>query len=124
MFGLFHTYRVFRAISILFIGIFFSLSANAHTDLHHSIPKANSELKSSPENLELGFAKKVRLLQLELSNSQNKSVDFNFKASSEAGEIFTYELPALENGVYTVDWSILGGDGHRISKSFNFTVNK
>lgn len=118
-----HSIQIFirRALPLL-ICLAFPFSVSAHTELHHSVPKANAELPTSPEILELGFAKKVRLLKLNLFGSEKNKIDFNFQAAKQVNDVFTYDLPGLEQGKYRVEWSILGGDGHRISKEFSFTV--
>lgn len=113
--------RQFLAL-IICLGIPFTVAA--HTTLHHSVPKANTELVSSPKTLELGFAKNVRLLRLNLFGPENNQIDFDFQAAKQVDKTFTYALPELEQGEYKVEWSILGGDGHRISKEFSFTVKE
>lgn len=119
------SFKVFiRQFLALIICLGISLTVAAHTTLHHSVPKANTELVSSPKTLELGFAKNVRLLKLNLFGPENSKVDFDFEAAKQVDKTFTYALPDLEQGEYRVEWSILGGDGHRISKEFSFTVKK
>jgi len=113
-----------RQLLPLLICLGMPFTVAAHTTLHHSVPKENSELASSPKTLELGFAKKVRLLRLNLFGPEDNKIDFDFQVSKQVSTTFTYALPNLEQGQYRVEWSVLGGDGHKISKEFSFTVNK
>tara|TARA_R110002072_G_scaffold142853_1_gene288497 strand:- start:69067 stop:69501 length:435 start_codon:yes stop_codon:yes gene_type:complete len=100
----------------------FAGHAAAHTALTASVP-ANGSTVSSAEKLTLNFGGPVRLLRLTLVHGASHQMDIGFEAVATQQTEFSYELPALMNGAHTVNWTIIGADGHTISESFGFTVD-
>ena len=77
----------------------------------------------SPERLTLTFSGDVRLAKVTMKDSANQSVDFEFKPSTSASSNFSWDLPNLNAGRYSVNWVVLGGDGHKMSGDFNFMLH-
>ncbi|PAJ71888.1 copper resistance protein CopC [Pseudoalteromonas sp. NBT06-2] len=109
------------AITLLSLALTFS--ASAHVSLKQSTPKSDAMLMQSPEKLSLTFSGDVRLAKVTVKNAKNKAMDINFKPSATPNNNFSWSLPNLETGNYTVKWFALGGDGHKMSESFNFMVH-
>lgn len=111
-----------KYITILFAAIT-SMSAFAHTDLASSVPNNNAMLMESPEEVAVTFEDKVRLVSLTVSNSKDEPVAIDFAPSMEASETFSYSLPVLMPSTYTVSWTIMGDDGHKMKGDFSFMVH-
>lgn len=94
--------------------------AFAHTALVSSQPADGAQV-AAPSVLVLEFSGPVSLLKLAVT-SQAGAVDVGFKPRAEAAARHEVVLPALSAGHYEVDWTIVGADGHSISKRFSFTV--
>ena len=101
----------------------FFLNAFAHTSLKDSVPTADAVLSGTPKELTLNFAKAVRLAKITLNEKLGGPVAIDFKPSVQASTIFSIILPLLSTGYYTVIWTVIGSDGHKVSGDFNFTVS-
>ncbi len=95
----------------------------AHTHLETAVPADGAVLKASPSTVELTFGAEVQLLKLELAGATGAAVEMDFQASATATKTFSVPLPALAPSAYTVNWTVLGADGHRIEGHFTFTVD-
>jgi len=102
--------------SMLMIAL--SFSTFAHTTLKTSTPKDNAMLMSSPPELSLVFTKPVRLARVTLQSKSGETIPFEFKPSTELASAFSYELPGLPVDTYTVNWMLLGQDGHKMEGDF------
>ena len=107
--------------SMLMIAL--SFSTFAHTTLKTSTPKDNAMLMSSPPELSLVFTKPVRLARVTLQSKSGETIPFEFKPSTELASAFSYELPGLPVDTYTVNWMLLGQDGHKMEGAFSFMVH-
>ena len=106
--------------ALLMVGL--TGNAMAHAGLESSIPQANSQVKMSPPELVLTFEKPIMLMKLSVADDKGKAVDLNFKVSSDTTPVHKYPLPALGNGIYSVNWSAMGQEGHTMNGAFTFTV--
>ena len=95
--------------------------AFAHSALTASVP-VDGQTLSAPAMLQLEFNGEVSLLALSIVGKDGE-VDIGFTPSADPAATHELALPALTDGRYVVDWTIIGADGHRISKSFSFTVD-
>lgn len=95
----------------------------AHTHLEAAAPADGAVLKAAPPAVELTFGDEVQLLKLELASATGATVAMDFQASGTASKTFSVSLPALAPSTYTVNWTVLGADGHRIEGRFAFTVD-
>ncbi|MDP1930933.1 MAG: copper resistance protein CopC [Gammaproteobacteria bacterium] len=96
-------------------------TASAHSAMAGSVP-ANGQTVSSPDQLMLTFDGAVRLVRLTV-NSDNGVVDVGFVPHAGAATMFHVPMPPLAAGMYRVNWTILGADGHSVSETFRFTVD-
>ncbi|AZB41678.1 hypothetical protein CEF21_04835 [Bacillus sp. FJAT-42376] len=105
----------------------------AFLTFHQTGALAHSELESS--NPEQGAEVTEKLNQIDLTFSTKIEESSTFKVSKDGTEVpvqnvqingstLTGTLPEqMENGSYTVNWDIVGADGHVIKDSMEFTLN-
>lgn len=116
-------YRSARLLAFLLL-LLISGALWAHTDLTHSVPAQGEVLTESPEQVQLKFGQAVRLMRLRLMDGEGEPVAINFKPSAAMAKQYQHSLPPLDNGRYTVEWGAMAEDGHNMSGSFEFTLNK
>jgi copper resistance protein C len=95
----------------------------AHTGLETASPADGAVIKTAPTALELTFSGDVQLLKLDVATVAGAAQETGFEASATAAKTFSVPLPALAPAAYTVSWTVLGADGHRVEGSFGFTVD-
>lgn len=113
----------FFNIATAIFGLALTFSASAHISLKQSTPVQEAMLMKSPEQLSLTFSGKIRLTKVMLSNANSQTIDFGFKPSATPNTTFSWDLPILTKGNYTVKWIALGGDGHKMSGTVNFMLH-
>mgnify|MGYP003149876758 CR=1 FL=1 len=87
--------------------LFFSAWASAHVGLTSSSPEDGATLSESPTEITMNFSGDVRLARIMLH-------------SDDGNEIAVKNN--LASGGYTVYWTAMGGDSHKISGDFSFEV--
>ena len=94
----------------------------AHAKLQSSSPAKDAHLTEAPKALTLTFNEAAQLAVLKLTGGGKEfpiPVDKNAKASAS----FTFPLPALAPGSYTVQWTaVAADDGHVTKGSFAFSI--
>lgn len=98
------------------------LAALAHVHLQSSIPAAGSTVKVSPEKLVLVFQEAVELKALSVQKAGDKVATL-LTLPKEAAEQIAVPLPKLAAGDYTVSYTYVGPDEHRMSSTLRFTVS-
>lgn len=113
-----------RSCSMVFAGLLAIASAGvmAHSSLTASLP-GDGAVVASPETLELTFNEEVRALRVTLTHGEHHEIDFGFTPNTASQSSLSYDLPALMNGAHTVNWTVIGSDGHSVNGSFGFTVS-
>ena len=120
-----NTHRTFSRLCQLMLSLMvlaFAGNVFAHAGLKKSVPAAVSQFKESPPELVLTFERPVMLMKASLTEAKGAVVDFNFKASSKLQELHTFPLSKFDDGHYTVNWTTMGKDGHKMSGSYTFMV--
>ncbi|CAM5209504.1 CopC domain-containing protein OS=Ureibacillus acetophenoni OX=614649 GN=SAMN05877842_11580 PE=4 SV=1 [Ureibacillus acetophenoni] len=116
---------MFKKISfVTFVLIFtFVSTVFAHTGLQSSDPQNGEVVNEQLDQITLTFEGNIEQgSTFTLLNSNGESI--SVANISVNGNVLSGSLTdPLENGVYTVDWSVIGGDGHLIEDSFQFTVD-
>ncbi|GAP75498.1 Copper resistance protein CopC [Pseudoalteromonas sp. SW0106-04] len=103
--------------------LFFSAWASAHADLTSSSPKDGATLSQPPTEITMSFSGDVRLAKVMLHSDDGKMhpLDFSMNMTPKVA----YEI-AVKNKLaprgYTVYWTAMGGDSHKISGDFSFEV--
>jgi methionine-rich copper-binding protein CopC len=110
--------------AVAILGLVLTFSASAHISLKQSTPAQEAMLMKSPEQLSLTFGGEVRLAKVIIKDEKNKTINFDFKPSATPSTDFNWSLPSLAQGTYTVKWTALGGDGHKMTGTFRFMVHK
>lgn len=94
----------------------------AHTGLETSVPNDQSTV-IAPENLELEFKADVRLIKLSLSDAKGENIALDFQPQAKPATHFVYALSdTLLPGNYTVHWTAMGKDTHKMAGQFIFCV--
>ena len=110
--------KLFCVLGLGFLGTSYTF---AHTALSEAMPADGAMVMEAPENLQLSFTEEVRLLKAAVMLGEEE-IDIEFKPSATAAKQFTVALPKLENGHYTVAWSVMGADSHRVEGKLSFMV--
>lgn len=113
-----HLRHAFLALAL----VGFTENALAHAGLETAVPAANSHVKMSPPELVLTYEKPVMLMGLTVTDDKGKAIGINFKASNDSQLTHKFALPLMDNGLYTVNWTSMGKDGHNMKGAFTFTV--
>ncbi|GAA0792075.1 copper resistance CopC family protein [Marinobacterium sediminicola] len=111
--------RMFK--SLLAAGLIaLATPALAHTDMMGSHPMDGAMMMEQVGELKLNFGKPVRLVNVKLISSDNRPVAIDFSPIMEPGTDFSVPVPVLKPDNYTVHWTTMGDDGHRMKGSFGF----
>ena len=94
----------------------------AHTALKESTPKDGVTINEIPEKIDLVFNADVRLIKLELMGVGHE-MPTNFEPKSEAIAAYQIATPGMHAGEFTVNWAVIGEDGHTVTNSFSFVVD-
>lgn len=113
-----------RSCSMMFAGILVLASAGAmaHSSLTASLP-GDATVVAAPQTLELTFNEEVRALRVTLMHGEQHEIDFGFSPNTTPQSSLSYDLPALMNGAHTVNWTVIGTDGHTVNGNFGFTIS-
>jgi copper resistance protein C len=98
------------------------MGAFAHVHLESSIPAAGSTVKASPEKLVLVFQEAVELKALSLLKAGEKAAK-PLPLPKEAAEQLAVPLPKLADGDYTVSYTYIGPDEHKMDSKLQFKVS-
>ena len=111
-----------RLLVFASLAIFFQLTAQAHTALTESTPGSDATVKAAPAHIDLVFNGPVKLIKLELMGVGHE-MPTKFEASTEAMATFRIETPGMHPGDFTVNWAVMGADGHTVANSYSFVVD-
>lgn len=94
-----------------------------HATLIESDPAPGSEISSSPYNMRLTFSEPAGPgSTITLFDRAFATIDVLTEMDDEQTDSLSAQIPALEPGVYTVQWLVLSQDGHPQSGTFEFSV--
>lgn len=113
------------ALIALVLLLAFPSKASAHTALRSSTPAAGAELSTAPEGLRLTFSEAVEsaLARLALTGPDGEVVPLSpIRRGEGPREIVADIRGPLSTGDYTVEWQVVGRDGHPVRDRFRFTV--
>lgn len=109
-------------VCCLSLAVMLQLSANAHTGLRESIPEDGAMLKVEPNEIHLVFSGPVKLIKFELMGVGHE-MPTAFEPNGEPQSDFVIATPGMHPGKFTVNWAVMGADGHAMSDSFTFEVD-
>ena len=115
-----------RFFFTLFLGGALALSAQAHTALERTEPKANAVLATAPNELRFWFSEpfKVGLSTIEVRDAAGRQVDQrDLRADAQEPKLVHLSLgEKLPAGTYRVTWTAVAQDMHVGKGSFTFRV--
>jgi methionine-rich copper-binding protein CopC len=95
--------------------------AFAHTHLKSAVPADGSTVATAPKEFVLTFTEPARITALSVQRegaAEQKIVALPTAATAEAKVV----APKLENGRYTLNYRVVGADGHVMNGKVSFTV--
>lgn len=107
--------------STLFLFFTISSSVYAHTGLTDSSPSEGEVITEDIYEVILEFNTEIESTSMmKVINDENEVIGINILVGDS---VMTGGFMApLDNGTYTVEWKIIGVDGHPIQGKFSFTV--
>jgi methionine-rich copper-binding protein CopC len=102
-----------------------AVAAFAHAHLVRATPAEGGAVKEAPAEVTLKFNERLEpaFSSAVIRDSAGKQVD---KADAHVDKadrtVVRVSLPALEPGVYTVEWRAMSSDSHKINGKFTFKV--
>lgn len=110
-----------RLMTTILLSAALASPAFAHTKLKASVPADGSTVETAPAAFTLTFSEPARLTTLSVQKeggAEQKITGLPATASAEA----RVPAPKLENGRYTLNYRLVGADGHVINGKVSFTV--
>ncbi len=95
----------------------------AHTALKQATPAPDAVVAAVPTKIDLVFSESVKLVKLQIMASDHE-MPSSFAPNDTAQAEFSFETPGMHPGTFTVNWSVLGADGHPVNNSYKFTVDQ
>lgn len=112
-----------KMIFMILLLMLIPTTAFAHTGLESSSPQDKEIITAPLKEIVLTFNTNLeKLSTFTLVNEQGQEVDVNTIVVE--GKLLKGSLTSpLSNGDYTVNWKIVGEDGHVIERSFSFSIS-
>lgn len=111
---------------LLLICMLFPQFISAHAYLQQSAPSANETLITSPSKITLQFNESIQpaFHSIQVTNSVGERVDLDdsYIPDNQPKTLEGNIKPNLSDGIYSVGWQIVSGDGHPIEGSFSFQI--
>jgi len=111
-----------RLVVTTVLALSIQLVANAHTALKSSTPAVDAVVSVLPEKIELVFSEPVKFVKLQLMGVGHE-MPTNFEPNATAKAEFSFATPGMHPGKFTVNWAVVGADGHAVNNSYSFTVD-
>lgn len=109
--------------TLIFLLAFSSVSY-AHTGLTSSSPADGEDVSEDVHEIVLEFNTKIETTStVKVFNENKEEVVISNTQASDNVMTGGFMSP-LDNGTYTVEWKIIGADGHPIQGSYSFTVSQ
>jgi putative copper export protein/methionine-rich copper-binding protein CopC len=124
-----HRRSITRRALVLLIAVLLQLglplNAYAHQQLLRSTPAKGDHLSEVPRTLRLVFNEPVELevSRLVLAGPSGNIALYPLRLHPDSSTVLLAEIAGpLEAGTYTVNWQVVGSDGHPVRGEFAFTV--
>ncbi len=117
-------WTAFRCLCVAAACLWAVDQAGAHAKLIAALPAADSTVPS-PKTIELHFNEAIefKLSRLTLAASDGKEIaDTQVLAAADGKTLAMARVPPLKPGTYTVAWSVVSDDGHKVKGSLHFKV--
>lgn len=102
-------------------------AALAHAQLVRAVPAAGGSVSKAPSEVTLRFNEKLEnaFSSIVVRDAEGKQVDKKDGGVDKKDRaIIRVSLPALEAGVYTVEWQAVSADTHKVKGDFTFKVGE
>lgn len=108
----------------LLLVLVFPTATWAHSKLESSTPAADAKITESVKEVNLSFNENIdeNLSTLKVKNAQGEAVEVSEVKVNQNTMAGTLAAP-LPSGSYTVEWKIVGGDGHPVDGTYAFEVD-
>lgn len=113
--------RAFLWSVTLVWNLFIVVAAQAHTSLVASAP-AEGESTLPPAAITLTFGAEVRLVDVRVTHDKAGGINLEKARDLTPATEFTIPVPPLSPGAYRVEWIAMGGDSHKMTGEFGFSV--
>jgi len=113
--------RIVLALSI-FVSLLFSTTVSAHSTLESSSPADGETVQEQLTEITMQYNTSIDPMStftLTDANGEEVTVETSVNDNVLNGTIGS----PLDNGEYTVEWNIIGADGHPITGTYAFTVD-
>lgn len=108
-------------VSSLFLLVAFPVPGRAHTYLSSSDPEDGQILTTPVDEITLQFETKVEELSTMSLYKNGEMIEMDLRLT-ETNQLVGEVDEELIDGEYTVDWSIIGEDGHPINGNLSFII--
>lgn len=101
-------------------------TAAAHAELRDATPAPGTVLNRSPDVIRLTFSEPIRAVSTFVVFNRAFETIPGIEPKLVLGneEQLASTVPQLEAGIYTVQWNVVGLDGHPASGSYSFEVTR
>ncbi|SEM06159.1 hypothetical protein SAMN04488688_108136 [Paenibacillus sp. cl141a] len=108
----------------LLLVLVFPTATWAHSKLESSTPAADAKITESVKEVNLSFNENIdeNLSTLKVKNAQGEEVEVSEIKVNQNTMAGTLAAP-LPSSSYTVEWKIVGGDGHPVDGTYAFEVD-
>lgn len=108
----------------VFLIIAFPADTWAHSKLQSSVPAADAKVTEAVQELSLSFNEKIdsTLSTLMITNDKGEKIETAEVIVEESHLKASLGSP-LDSGTYTVEWKIVGRDGHPVKGEYAFQVD-
>lgn len=108
----------------LLLVLVFPTATWAHSKLESSTPAADAKITESVKEVSLSFNENIdeNLSTLKVKNAQGEAVEVSEVKVNQNTMLGTLAAP-VPSGSYTVEWKIVGGDGHPVDGTYAFEVD-
>ena len=98
-------------------------AASAHANLVSSDPVKNATV-ASPEKISLHFSEalEMKVSGIKLTDIDGKPVAFKAVKASDDKSLAAMPAAPLAPGLYTISWTSMGDDAHKMNGTLSFTV--
>ena len=96
--------------------------AFGHGALLETVPVADSTV-AAPKSIVLRFNENVRLIKFTVTSESGEELDTAFKMPTSTYPQYDISVPNISAGAITVNWGVIGQDGHTMTDSFSFKVS-
>jgi methionine-rich copper-binding protein CopC len=111
-----------RLIAVISASVTFQAAVFAHTALVEATPGDGSTVIAPPASINLVFTESVQLVKFEVMGTGHE-MPTEFKPNTEARESISVVTPGMHAGNFTVNWAVIGADGHTVTNSYAFVVD-